>query len=269
MATELCTACGCGIVNNRTPAGPAVRHSAKLYCAECAALILSPEDLARLSKPAIVGTATAARGAGSNSKLKAVAASLSDEAVGEDEPDESASAGSSRRMTAQPGLRPPSRRDTSTAGVARSARGKRSGTSVVAKRDSSVVEARDKARGHKAETPRARQRAANNNLMYIVMGVAGLALCLVAYFVFLRDTHTGKKPVAATWEDSDKTTSTEYARHADDYAAKNDTINAVAMLRKAADKAEKEKNFDQARIYSMRIPTMEKAATVNSLNGGK
>src|SRR5436190_12056688 len=49
---DSCAACGCEIIGGQTSAGQAVHHAGKVYCAECAAMIIPPETLKQMAETA-------------------------------------------------------------------------------------------------------------------------------------------------------------------------------------------------------------------------
>ena len=99
--------------------------------------------------------------------------------------------------------------------------------------------------------------------LYIGLGVGVLVLLVAGYFALSGNSaKSGKMKPKDAFVDNDKTPSTEYARRAEDYAAKRDSHNAVLMYGKAAERAEKEGNSKKALEYNMQSVSIEKASTL-------
>src|SRR5579862_3942031 len=247
---DSCAACGCEIVNEQTAAGTAVRHLEKTYCAECAAMIVPPEMLEKLSKP-VTQTATAVISSGG--------VMGGDDILAEAPPEEPpAVAPAPKRDTAvERGARRPSTRATGRAPTSR-----RMGTTAMPR---NVPGAGTQDRFDSAREARARKRRADSTGLYIGIGVGAVALVLIAIFVFSqkqKPPKTNKPPVVAAEED--KTPSGVYAKQAEDLVAKRDFTGAARMYSKAAERAEKEGNKTQAQAYIMQIKNLEQNATLST-----
>jgi hypothetical protein len=272
--SESCAACGCQIANNRTVDGPAVRHGAKLYCAECAAMILPPEELQRLSNPAAAGK-TAAPAAGIMADDNILGDMPATEPAAASVPSPSGSR-VQRAVTALP------KRDSVTTVAKRKSstrsanlppppptqtapQSRRSGTATLPRRDSSAGGARpDRDTSSGRDGARKGKRKQDSTGLYIGLGVGAVALAVGGYFAF-----SGKPPKSVAkvkpkeeFVDNDKTPSDVYAQKGKDFLDKNDRMNAVEMYRKAAGRAEKEGNVPQAQKYNMQIDSIIKASTL-------
>src|ERR1043165_3632290 len=100
---DSCAACGCEITGTHTPSGAAVHHAGKLYCGECAAMILPPETLEKLVNAAKPAAGASARPGGG--------VMSGDDILGEEVLDDTASHPSTGNV-------PPARHETS-AGIHR------------------------------------------------------------------------------------------------------------------------------------------------------
>lgn len=253
---DSCAACGCEITGARTPAGTAVHHAGKLYCGECAAMILPPETLAQLANAAHPAAGVSARPAGGvmsgDDILGDTMDDTSPQTLPQNAPETSVVRGGPK----------PSTRAAHVAG-----RGGRRGNTTAMPRS---VPGGAHGDGYYAPSSgRARRRAADSTGLYIGMGAGALLLVLVAVFVFGRDSGkpAKKKPPPAAVVSEDKTPSTEYARQAQDYAAKRDVTRAVWMYGLAAERAEKEGNPEMAKRYNMQSETLKASATLTTTGG--
>lgn len=247
---DSCAACGCEIINEHSAAGAAVRHVGKLYCAECAAMILPPETLEKLSKP-VTQTANAAIQSGGVMGGDDI---LAEEAV--PEPADAATAPKRETATVR-GVRRPS---TRAPGRAPSSR--RTNTTAMPR---NVAGAPQSDRHDAARDARARKRRSDSTGLYVGIGAGAVALVLIAIFVFNRSQPPvkAKKPPAAAVDD-DKTPSDVYARQAEDLVTRRDFTGAARMYSKAAERAEKEGNKTQAQNYVMQIKKLDENATLST-----
>ena len=112
---------------------------------------------------------------------------------------------------------------------------------------------------------RTRKRKADSMGLYIGLGVGVLLLLVGGYFALSSGSSAkaGKSKSKGELVDNDKTPSYEYARSAEDFAAKRDTSKAVRMYTKAAERAEKEGNTQKAKEYNMQAITLDRAATLH------
>ena len=287
MAIEnSCAACGCDIKDNRTSAGAAMRHGGKLYCAECAAMILPPEELERLSNsvkalPTIARNRAPATSPPVPSPLPIIFVDddVLEEAGQQEEspaekPAKSPAASGSRVQRAALGV--PSRPPTSVVGKrkkstrssnvpppsSRGSSGRRSEMVMVSPRDAGARAEKESPSG-RGDNSRTRKRKADSMGLYIGLGVGVLVLLVAGYFALSGNSaKSGKMKPKDAFVDNDKTPSTEYARRAEDYAAKRDSHNAVLMYGKAAERAEKEGNSKKALEYNMQSVSIEKASTL-------
>ena len=278
---DSCAACGCQIANNRTADGLAVRHGAKLYCAECAAMILPPEELQRLTNPV---PAPVAAPAVVKSAPPASAIMAEDDMLGEMPATEPATqaAPTAAGSRVQRGVAAPAKRESVTTvtkrksstrsanlppppAAAAAPQSRRSGTATIPRRDSSAGGARaDRDAPSGRDAARKGKRKPDSTGLYIGLSVGAVLLAVGAYFAFSGKT---AKPVAKAkpkeeFVDNDKTPSDVYAQRGKDFLDKNDRVHAVEMYRKAAGRAEKEGNDPQAQKYNMQIVTIEKASTL-------
>ena len=102
--------------------------------------------------------------------------------------------------------------------------------------------------------------------LYIGLGIGAVVILVAGYFILAPGSSSAKTAKAkpkAELVDNDKTPSYEYARTAEDFAAKRDTSKAVKFYTKAAERAEKEGNTQKAKEYNMQAITLDRAATLH------
>ncbi|MEI6231678.1 MAG: hypothetical protein WCT04_01395 [Planctomycetota bacterium] len=286
--SESCAACGCKITNNQTADGIAVRHGAKLYCSECASMILPPEELARLTNPTTAkasapasdlmadddilaeeappsqpkpvvkkaGSTVApalARSAGSSAKTQSPSSSRVQRAVSI--PASRDSSESKRRVpTRSASVVPSAPSPSQSAGASR----RYNKLPSSSRTDTAAGNARD-------DSGRNRNKKKDSTGLYIGLGVGAVVLMVGAYFVFgsSKPKVVAKEKPKESFVDNDKTPSYEYAQRGDDFLKKKDTPSAVRMYGKAAERAEKEGNTTKAKEYNMRSVSAEKASTLH------
>lgn len=251
----ICSACGCDIVNGKTASGASVIFAQKSYCGECANLILPPEEIAKLARSSASKSA--------NSGLL----SADDDVFGEGEPTKKQTA-KAERLAAQAQTAPPASASKNSGAKLPGATPSRR-TSVIPNvkgRRSSVASRvkpeRDERGGR--DSAKSKKKKPDPTGLYISLGIGALALTVGGYFIFRGDSHkksADKK--TAEFVESDKTPSSEYARRAEQLLDKNDRKGAVAMYGKAADKAEKEGNTDQAKSYNIKSMNLVKSSKLN------
>lgn len=298
--TETCAACGCQIVNNRTADGIAVRHGTKQYCAECAAMILPPEELERLSSSASIpvpkkrppvlitdddiivdesrkpesskSRRTSIPAPSSSRVQRAVPPPAPTPAPLRNAPTSSIKQKPSTRSTSvapSPTLPPPSRassRRTATgASISRRDLRPASGRDVKPA-SASARNPREEREQSGRDNGRGRKKKSDPMGLYIGIGIGIFVLLAAGYFIFApgggSKATTAKSKPKDEFVDSDKTPSYEYAQRADDFLKKSDSRNAVIMYGKAAERAEKEGNSSRAKEYNMRSVSAEKASTL-------
>lgn len=288
--SDSCAACGCHITNNKTADGPAVLHGAKLYCSECAAMILPPEELERLSKPAQPADAKS-RSVKAAPPRPVARVMVEDEVLGEEEvipaektktapmaPTAASGLGVQRSVAAAPKreaaasgtkIKAPTRSPNQPPAPAQTTQSsRRSGTATIPRRDSNTSGARpernERDAGSGRDTAKKAKKKKDQTGLYIGIGVGVLVLVAGLYIVLSsgKPKPNAKAKPVDEFVDNDKTPSSEYARRAEESRSKKDSRNAVLLYTKAAERAEKEGNSQKAKEYNMQAITIEKASTL-------
>lgn len=257
-ASVTCSACGCDIVNGKTATGACVVFAQKTYCGECANLILPPEEIARLSRPGASKSASSGLLSADDDVFGEGEATKKQVATGErlaaPVPTLPATASPKVSGSKMPGVAPSRRTSTST-----NVKGRRSTTSTGIKPDRDGRDGRDG-----RDLAKSKMKKPDSTGLYIGLGVGAIALIVGGYFIFKGDSRKkGAEKKPAELVDNDKTPSTEYARKAEQLLEKNDRKGAVSMYGKAADRAEKEGNTDQAKSYNIKSMNLVKSSKLN------